>query len=116
MDQELKAKWVAALRSGKYQQTTGMLRESESNGFCCLGVLLDISGTGKWNDAEYALAEPDDEGSPQHCSVDLGKHSKNYGLTDEQQALLARMNDGSDEFTGNAHAFPAIADYIEKKL
>lgn len=40
-------KWVEALRSGKYQQTTGALhrvRESEGlpKGYCCLGVACDL--------------------------------------------------------------------------
>jgi hypothetical protein len=40
MNPEIKARWVAALRSGEYQQTTGNLRTE--NGFCCLGVLCDL--------------------------------------------------------------------------
>ncbi|QGT54329.1 hypothetical protein b3_0085 [Synechococcus phage B3] len=40
MKQEIKEKWVAALRSGEYQQTTGNLRDEK--GFCCLGVLTDL--------------------------------------------------------------------------
>lgn len=34
-------KWVAALESGKYEQTTGTLRDDE--GFCCLGVLTELA-------------------------------------------------------------------------
>lgn len=37
MDAELKAKWVAALRSGKYQPTRRRLKDEEG-GYCCLGV------------------------------------------------------------------------------
>lgn len=33
-------KWVAALRSGKYEQTTGTLRRGDA--FCCLGVLCNL--------------------------------------------------------------------------
>jgi hypothetical protein len=40
MNKEIKAKWVAALRSGKYKQTTGALRRGDS--FCCLGVLCNL--------------------------------------------------------------------------
>lgn len=53
MNEAWKDKWVAALRSGKYTQTTGKLcreqaypgnkeREAIPAGFCCLGVLTDI--------------------------------------------------------------------------
>lgn len=48
MIKEIADKWVAALRSGKYPQAKKALRTA--NGFCCLGVLCDISGLGKWSD------------------------------------------------------------------
>jgi hypothetical protein len=38
---ELMTKWVAALRSGKYEQGTNVLR-SEWGSYCCLGVLCDV--------------------------------------------------------------------------
>jgi hypothetical protein len=38
---EIRAKWVAALKSGEYSQTRGMLRRRD--GFCCLGVLCDLA-------------------------------------------------------------------------
>lgn len=39
MDPQIKADWVAALRSPRYAQATGVLRNE--NGMCCLGVLCD---------------------------------------------------------------------------
>jgi hypothetical protein len=35
--------WVEALRSGEYKQTSGALKD-EFDGYCCLGVLCEISG------------------------------------------------------------------------
>lgn len=40
MKPEIKDKWVAALRSGEYKQTSAALQTKE--GFCCLGVLCDL--------------------------------------------------------------------------
>ena len=40
MNQEVKAKWLTALRSGEYQQ--GRYALNESGTFCCLGVLCDL--------------------------------------------------------------------------
>jgi hypothetical protein len=37
---------VEALRSGRYTQTQGVLRDGDA--FCCLGVACDISGLGRW--------------------------------------------------------------------
>ena len=47
MDSELKKNWIEALRSGEYKQGTGRLRGYSLNDntevFCCLGVLCEIS-------------------------------------------------------------------------
>lgn len=52
MNQEIKAKWIEALRGGEYQQGKGFLKSKE--GFCCLGVLCDVyskeTGQGKWSE------------------------------------------------------------------
>jgi len=40
MNAEVKEKWIKALKSGEYKQTTESLRDS--TGFCCLGVLCDL--------------------------------------------------------------------------
>lgn len=41
MNQEIKNKWIAALKSGEYKQGKGRLRNLD-NTFCCLGVLCDL--------------------------------------------------------------------------
>jgi hypothetical protein len=40
MNQDIKDKWVAALRSGEYKQGKRKLRNKDK--FCCLGVLCDV--------------------------------------------------------------------------
>lgn len=45
---EVKAKWLDALRSGQYTQTTGVLHQAIAMpdrpvGFCCLGVLCEVA-------------------------------------------------------------------------
>ena len=47
MKKEIAKIWVEALRSGKYEQTRGKLKMDES--YCCLGVLCEISGLGKFS-------------------------------------------------------------------
>ena len=39
---ELKDSWLTALKSGKYVQGTGQLRNDYLNRYCCLGVLCEI--------------------------------------------------------------------------
>lgn len=49
MDPAIRDLWTAALRSGDYQQTTGMLcriratSDSQPAGYCCLGVLCEVA-------------------------------------------------------------------------
>lgn len=51
MNPEIKAKWLAALRSGEYKQGRGYLQNGKGE-FCCLGVLCDLyrkeTGNGVW--------------------------------------------------------------------
>lgn len=41
MNENIKNKWIEALRSGEYEQGTGQLK-SLDNKYCCLGVLCEI--------------------------------------------------------------------------
>src|SRR5579859_2213917 len=52
MNLEIKTKWLAALRSGEYEQGQNYL--NSDNQFCCLGVLCDIYG--KENDIAWKVS------------------------------------------------------------
>jgi hypothetical protein len=41
MNQDIKQRWIDALRSGQYQQGNDCLRDAQDR-FCCLGVLCDL--------------------------------------------------------------------------
>ncbi len=51
MNAENIREWIAALRSGKYEQATGVL-QTPSGRMCCLGVACEVFrqevGAGKW--------------------------------------------------------------------
>src|SRR5687767_3496429 len=51
MDPEVKARWVAALRSGEYQQARMRLRNGDA--MCCLGVLCNLYDPSQWDDFAY---------------------------------------------------------------
>lgn len=81
MNRRLKAKWVKALRSGKYPQGEGVLR-SYAGAYCCLGVLCEAFGASAekivarnfpWNagynelipsEIAHELADMNDDGVP----------------------------------------------------
>lgn len=102
MDQELKAKWMESLRSGRYPQTRSCLKDSD--GFCCLGVLADIQGA-EW-DGDQPRLNGDFAG---HEEGGWLKESVAGGLHLRVQRELSNLNDGG------AH-FIAIADFIDKNL
>jgi hypothetical protein len=43
MNPDVKAQWVAALRSGEYAQGREVLHSTEYDSYCCLGVLCDVA-------------------------------------------------------------------------
>ena len=51
MDAALKAKWVEALRSGNYEQSTGALCRGEK--YCCLGVLVEVGKLATKNNVHF---------------------------------------------------------------
>lgn len=125
MNQELKTKWVEALRSGKYTQGNGLLcnLNSEINKLehCCLGVLCEVAGVVRIHDDEgnYKF-----DGKQDYLSNTL---LEKFGIGHQEQKKLACMNDGSEEYSdaGNAvsnefenkpQTFGQIADWIEKNL
>jgi len=104
MDAELKAKWTAALRSGKYQQARGTLLLDDGSR-CCLGVLCEVAGL-----------KLDAKGS----GVDTGASFPDYrpifeivGGEGFSKACSAR-NDGHGGY--HLWSFSELADYIEQNL
>lgn len=117
MNQEIKQKWVVALRSGEYEQGKGSLKTD--NKFCCLGVLCDLHAKetgGQWN-VSSKLAGKLVAKSYLESSFDLpGKVSKwaelslaNPGINNSGKSLIY-LND----YLG--YSFDQIADIIEENL
>lgn len=95
MDKKLKAKWLKALRSGKYKQGMELLKfegDNKQTRFCCLGVLCDVGHIRSTSSA-----------------VIKGKNGDYRILPQNVQQTLTEMNDGGKRFT-------TIATYIEKNL
>lgn len=133
MNPEIKAKWVAALRSGQFKQGKHVLHNTDDNSFCCLGVLCEINGLKKspttavinsetgekvncssyeYESVEYQFATTNERVLPRAALVKLGleDHEKfqNPNIA-EYEKSLAELND-------SGHSFEQIADIIEKYL
>lgn len=103
MNAELKAKWVEALRSGKYKQGRDGLR-STSGQHCCLGVLCDVINPAGWSSPREFIFEGD-----QREMFLPDALAKRFGIEFETQSELAALNDDGTPFA-------AIADWIEQNI
>ncbi len=106
MNAEMKATWIAALRGGGFKQTTGVLHDPEDGGYCCLGVLCEVTG--------YQKIYGSDSGGERYRSlaemVDPAGASDQVGFYSRLVARLVDMNDLENK------SFTEIADYIERTL
>lgn len=120
MKPEIKAAWIAALRSGEYSQTTGHLRDDV--GYCCLGVLCDLAakeGIGQWtDDGTFLTGGEMDNNSvpPDNVVVWAGLQSPNPLIEPEGGYHLAIYNDGAPWAGIKPHSFAEIASLIEQEL
>jgi hypothetical protein len=128
MNPEVKKRWLEALRSGEYAQTTGKLHRFAADvfepseippGYCCLGVLCDLAAkdglietrTSKtWSDVEeFGIFEADEDYStatlPVVVQMWAGLDSGNPNVLVTKTAapdVLERMNNkypGTDTFS-----------------
>ena len=120
MKPKIKARWLAALRSGDYRQ--GKYRLREGNDFCCLGVLCDVLSSdagGEWvRPKEQKSAWPNTDSEMQEAAGGLlhervpeiaGLNPNQLGVSFVPHLTLADLND-------QGKSFDQIADVIEKHL
>lgn len=109
MKADLKAKWIDALRSGKYEQGRGALLNDGK--YCCLGVLCEVVGleiiaTNKLAGDMF----PDNS------------YRRIEGIIGVDVSVLTRRNDGDDstfrddEQAIEPHTFEALANFIEANI
>lgn len=114
MDDDLKAKWVSALRSGEFLQ--GREHLHNEGAYCCLGVLCKISGADmskgervvEYKDGE-GIAEPTAFIDEAHWTEEeelTPRLLEYFGISSGVETKLIRMND-------DGMGFVAIADWIE---
>jgi hypothetical protein len=118
MDNELKQKWIAALRSGEYKQghwpTVLNTHDGEKFEHCCLGVLAEVAGVDRDELLDHdhldKIERQDLLGSWDSGNKDEPPYDREYDVTlTTAQRRLAAMND-------NEKSFREIADYIERTL
>lgn len=111
MNPVVKEKWLAALRSDNYTQTSGKLRINDS--FCCLGVLCDLYSkeTGnEWEGYNYSFKFLGSTGVLPWKVCDWAN------LRDEGALLNEEGNSSLWSLNDSGKTFEEIADVIEKEL
>lgn len=120
MNPEIKAKWVAALRSQKYPQTHGALNRTVSvgsmlPGYCCLGVLCEVGVEAgvverrqtPGRDVEYRHIA---EGTFWVGTMPANETNRWAQLDQAAESDLTEMNDDG------GRDFDFIANFIEERL
>jgi hypothetical protein len=127
MNAEIKARWLAALRSGKFKQGRYRLRKNDH--YCCLGVLCevvheDVGGwwarpreneTSVWPCTQQAYVFKTEPGAgtvallPKAVAEHAGLDPDQLGVSILPHWMLTDMNDQGNNFA-------EIADSIEKHL
>lgn len=104
-------KWVQALRSGKYSQTTNKLQDS--NGFCCLGVACKLfipPNEIEFNSSGFLLGSmPDFQSESPRWLKDVSED-----FLTKTNTSLAQLNDGGFTFDEIADLIEAV--YLERVL
>jgi hypothetical protein len=123
MKEQIKQRWVEALRSGKYEQDRGVLRSTQTDGFCCLGVLCDLY----IQDHPDVQWEQDLENGRFVLYGETGVLPSNVvtwaGLTDTNPEVKVPDDDDTGYCGGSlaglndmGHSFEKIAQVIEEQL
>jgi hypothetical protein len=109
MHDEAKEAWLAALRSGRYEQTKGRLRDN-TGAMCCLGVMCDVVNPDAWKVTESQAGMIVSNTWFGAISLPPDDFTEALGLDSDQVRYLATLNDDLD------CNFQEIADYIEDNL
>jgi len=114
MNSQIKERWVRALRSGEYEQTTRCLHNDK--GFCCLGVLCDLYAKEhnvSWNrnsiTQKYDLFHSDQVLPPEVMEWARVERDPTVKHASRGATTLAMLNDHSLDFN-------QIAQIIEEQL
>lgn len=119
MNQDVKRKWVRALKSGKFEQTVEALKDNE--GYCCLGVLCELyqkehpqtSFKWTWYEDRYHFGK-EQSYLPKAVQKWAGlKDSDPFIMFDDYGLGVTKASDANDH---DEMTFEEIAEAIKKNL
>lgn len=116
MDPKVKAKWVAALRSGDYKQGQLALRHGDDK-FCCLGVLCDVVDPNGWVESglgNYLHADGQGSYLPPSIAERVGLRVKPEVPNPVESKWMPSVS--LNALNDCEYTFAQIADLIEQHL
>lgn len=118
MNRRIKKQWVKALKSGKYKQGEGQLRD-EHNRFCCLGVLCNLYAkehpkiAAKQKEPQQFLGEDSFLPRPVSNWAGFKGDSNPAVIYRNREITLSHLNDGIGHVS---LTFDKLAKIIEEQL
>lgn len=132
MNTEVKEKWIAALRSGKYEQGSEKLRSV--TGYCCLGVLCDLYSQEQNQEWEFRGAFEEENTQPmdywyfdgqgeflpetvrEWAGLSIASPKVKVNVTGEDDEDDWFYNNEIANLNDSGYTFNALADLIEEQL
>ena len=115
MDKRIKARWVKALRSGKYKKAIGALKvvdiQTGKASYCCLGVLCDLHSKSAKGEKWAGEADCHYHGNDMLLPCVVQDWAKLDDLSSEVKGV--ELTDFNDH---QGYSFKKIATLIEKYL
>lgn len=115
LPKEFTEKWLEALRSGKYNQATGVLYSPFKHGYCCLGLAASLCGMKD----EELYGHQFIQGS---CySIEEIEKIRKDGYPEELSTMefylpVSSLGGGLAEMNDAGITFEEIADWIEENV
>jgi hypothetical protein len=106
-------KWLTALRSGKYKQTTSVLYDLEDDGYCCLGVACRMEYPLHYLKNENGGFASVIEKADTELKFELHKIPKELKGNVSNNNLIPELTSLNDE---DLASFEEIADWVENNV
>lgn len=109
---EIKAKWIEALRSGRYLQGVGALKKDTK--FCCLGVLCDVKDPKGWEGNNKDLFDGKNGTLP--ATVQNWSGVDQWGNLQPPVEFGGKFHNDLASLNDSGMTFTQIADVIEAQF
>ena len=117
LPREFTKEWLTALRSGKYEQTSGSLYNIQDQGYCCIGVAARIKYPLHYlknkNNKYAGVLQGNNKCIHPNTRYKLSKIPQELKGGVEESQLVQQLVDLNDD---EGYSFKEIAEWIENNV